>query len=81
MKTTTLEPSRKLPDDLSATFDGHSIKPLPQIKLMGCHLDKHPTFGVQCDAISKNFNVCGSIPESLRFLLTVLLSLAYLALI
>src|SRR5437867_8778876 len=75
-------PSKKLPDDVELLLEGHSIKPLSDVKLLGFILDQHFTWGEHIDKIVKRCNgLVGAMAKATPFLTHKLLRMAYIALV
>ena len=75
-------PSKKIPDDFRITVEGHSIKPVVSVKLLGLHLDQHFVWDVHIDhVVKKCHGLLGALTKAAPSLTRELRRLAYTALI
>src|SRR3989442_6553874 len=49
-------PSRRLPENICITIEGHSIKPQATVKLLGFNVDQHLTWSDHIDKVVKRCN-------------------------
>ena len=75
-------PSRKLPEELELLLDGHSVKPLHAVKLLGFVLDQHFTWGEHIDkTVKRCTGLIGAMAKAAPCLTRKLLLMAYTALV
>ena len=77
-----LASGKKMPEDVSITLGGCSVKPTNNVKLLGVTLDRHLTFKDHIDLVVKKCHgLIGMLARAAPYLSRELLRLTYVALI